>query len=292
MHSNYLKGCLLVAGAALLFSLQPLIANTLYEEGANAWGAVFLRFLLPALILVLFIKPTNHFKKSVALLLGAILALSATAYYSALQYISSGLAVILLYTYPVMIFAVTLAIKEEYLSARKAVAITTAISGIYISIETISGGSMTGMLLALAAACTFATYLLCSRRLLPENGGLSMVGWIMMGAVLLLFIPIISGTAQLPTSMTGYGAGLVLSIFSGLIPIAMLTSGVQLMQKDTDTGVLLTLEPIGTLLLAWLFLSEPLSLNSLLGSLMVVVAIVLLIVPQKTAHQNTEKALT
>ncbi len=277
----------MVACAALLFSLQPLIANALYEDGANAWGTVFLRFLVPALFLVFFVKRKNYFNKLIALILGAVLGGSAAAYYASIQYISSGLAVILLYTYPVIIFVIALALKEDFLSIRKFVAVISAVSGIYISVGVINSSSITGILLALTAAGAFALYLLLSRRLLPDNGGLSMVGWVMLGAVLFLLVPIAFGMTRFPTTLSGYGMGLILSLFSGLIPIAMLTSGSYLMQKDTDTGIILTLEPVGTFLLAWMFLSESLTINTLVGFSMVVAAIVIMVLPQRNRNLLT-----
>lgn len=288
MSHQYLKGSLLVLGAALLLSLQPIFARYAYDDGANIWGVVLMRFLLPSVLLVLLAKRPPSLKIGPSLLLGVLYGSVSICYYAALQHISAGLTVILLYLYPLFIFVAALTMRQESLTLKKAAALCMALLGVYLSVDLGSGSSLLGMLLALGAALTCAAYIIACRRVLPVSGGLAAAGWVMLGATLLFMIPLALGQSALPNSLSGYGAGFALSILCGLLPVSMLIIGIQLLQKDTDVGILSTLEPVSTLLLAWWLLGEPFTSTSLSGVCLIITALILLMaspaLPSKTVN--------
>lgn len=289
MQNSYIKGCLIVISAALLLSLQPIFARYAYDDGANVWGVVLMRFLLPGLLLVILIKRPASLKIPSTLLLGALFGLISIFYYAALKYINAGLTSILLYLYPLFIFLVALSLREEALNLRKFASLCIALLGIYLSVDISANNSLIGILLAIGAALSCGAYIMGCRRILPEDGGLASSGWVMLGATLLLLIPLILGELELPNTLKGYSAGFALSTLCGLLPVSMLISGIQLMKKDTDVGILSTIEPVSTLLLAWLLLAEPLPGSSLVGACLIIIALILLLTAPPGKMRSIQK---
>lgn len=275
--------------AALLSSLQPIFARYAYDDGANIWGIVLMRFLLPGIILVMCFKRPASLRLRPTLILGGVYGLISVFYFSSLQYISAGLAAILLYIYPLFIFVVALLFREETLSFKRATLLAIALLGVYFSIEAGSGNSTLGIILALGSAIACGSYIMGCRRVLPADGGIAAAGWVMVGATLLFMIPLAMGEVVLPNTLKGYGAGLALSTLCGVIPISLLIFGVQLVQNDTDVGILSTVEPVSTMLLAWVILTEPLHSSNILGAFMIISALILLMVSsyKKPAAQPT-----
>lgn len=286
---HYLQGVLLVAVAAVCFSLQPVFARYAYADGADVFGLIWLRFLLPTVLLLILVRRPPAIRTGRTLALGLVYAGTALCYYSALQHISAGLTAMLLYLFPAYIFLISVLLRQERLDGGKLAALAAALAGVFLSVQGDAGGSSVGIAWGMGAAVCYGSYIMLSSRLLANTAGLAATGLVMGGCTLAFSIPVLAGYASLPQSLDGYLAAAGLGIFCALIPIYLLMKGVQLMRKDTDAAIISTFEPVSTLFLAWLLLAEPLSNAGLLGAALVVgaaIALVSLTPKRKPAQQG------
>lgn len=283
--NHYYLGALLVIVAGCGFSLQPILAVAIYGDGANVAGLLWLRFLIPSLFLI----PLFYYKKPPCkgkrgpLLLGILNGISALCYYSALQYITVSLTVMLLYLFPVIVFVIAYFRREQSLSFFKVVALLSASTGIYCSINLHIAGSGVGILLALAAALFYAFYVTTAPKLLPDDNALASTTWLLGGGALTFTVPILLGQGQLPQSMDGWNAAIALCILSTLLPMLLMIKGIELIRRNVDVAILSTLEPVAAIFWAWLLLQEQLSNSGIVGAALVLFAALLIITDSRRA---------
>ncbi|UTW10793.1 DMT family transporter [Marinobacterium rhizophilum] len=273
----YLQGAALVLLAALGFSLQPLFAREVYADGANALGLVWLRFLVPSLLLLLILPRKTRRLRPGAGFLGMINGLASLCYFVALQQVSVSLTVMLLSLFPLLVFLQAWARRQESLSAVRLLALAGALAGIYCTLDGDFAGSWAGILFGFGAALFYSAYLVGAPRWMPAGDALGSSAWTLIGAALVFSVPAVLGYADLPQGAWGWSAVLALGILSTFIPFLLLIKGIGLLQRQFDVAIFSTLEPVASVFWAWLLLHETLSENSILGGVLVLGAALLMI---------------
>ncbi len=273
---QYLYGMLMVIASAVCFSVQPVFASYAYADGASVSGLMWLRFLVPSLLLVLLVKRPDGFRVLHAIAMGVLYSATAICYYSALQHVSAGVTAMLLYLFPVYIFLVAALLRQEKVTLVKMLALLAAMCGVFLSIQGGSEGSVTGIVWGLGSAVCYGTYIMLSTKVLGDKAGLAATGYIMIGCALVFSVPVVLGEASLPQTVNGYVAALALGLISSVAAMYLLMKGVTKMGRATDASIVSTFEPVATLFFAWLLLAEPLSAANLIGAGLVVAAAITL----------------
>ncbi|WP_027855989.1 DMT family transporter [Marinobacterium jannaschii] len=274
---HYLQGALLILLAALGFSLQPIFAREVYADGANALGLVWLRFLIPSLLLLLLLPRQTGRLRAGPGVLGIFNGFASLCYFLALQHISVSLTVMLLSLYPLFVFLQGWIRRKEQLSALKLLALGGALFGIYCTLDGNFSGSAAGMLFGLGAALFYSAYLVGAPRFMPPGDALGSSAWTLIGGAAVFSIPAILGYAELPQSYQGWSASLALGIVSTFIPFLLLIKGIGIIRRQFDVAIYSTVEPIASVFWAWLLLQETLSGNNLLGGVLVIGAALLMV---------------
>jgi drug/metabolite transporter (DMT)-like permease len=280
----YLQGASLVLLAALGFSLQPLFAREVYADGANALGLVWLRFLVPSLLLLLFIPGKTRRLRPGAGVLGMINGMASLCYFVALQQVTVSLTVMLLSLFPLLVFLQGWARRQESLTVSRLLALVGALAGVYFTLDGDFAGSWVGILFGLGAALFYSAYLVGAPRWMPAGDALGSSAWTLIGAALVFSVPATLGYADLPQSARGWSAVLALGIVSTFIPFLLLIKGIGMLQRQFDVAIFSTLEPVASIFWAWLILHETLSENSLLGAVLVIGAALLMVWSQSRSR--------
>jgi len=163
-----LNGVLYIILSAIAFGIMPILAKLAYNGGANTITTLFLRFLFASLMLFYYLKSNKISmrlnKKQVLLvvLLGiAGYSLTSASLFMAYNYISVGMATMLLYTYPAIVTFFSTIIFKEKIHLKKFLCLALSICGIFIMIEMGSTSyNLMGISLGLLSAICYSFYVL------------------------------------------------------------------------------------------------------------------------------------
>lgn len=211
-----------------------------------------------------------------AVLLGAVgYAVESSLFYSALERGTAGAVALLFYSYPAMVTVVEIAARLAPASRRLVGALLLSATGTAVIV---AGGdrlaiSTGGVVLALAAAASFAVYLLASSRIVPRTDALTNAAWVALGASLSLLT---QGT--LLGGMRAPGGSWWLMVLNGVATSAAFGFMFAALKRlgASRTAVVMTLEAVAAVVLAAVILDERLSPVQLLGGAAILTATVLI----------------
>lgn len=275
------SGLLLGFLSAGIFGFVTPLARFSYEFGVNPATAALFRLGLSALVtslLVLALRRRIRLPRAGILpVLGMTITLSATVlcYLSAVAFIPVSLAVLIFYTYPLLVAVYTSLVQRVVLGVPRAAAFVVAFSGLAVAI----GPSFevlddVGVLLAAAAAMLLAGLFLFSERALRHVDVIAVTFYsnvgsvpVMIGGVFLL------GGLELPTANVGWvalvGSGLCYALGIFLNFAAINFAG------PARTAIVFNLEPVVAMMVAAVLLDERLSLVQYAGGALIIGALVL-----------------
>jgi drug/metabolite transporter (DMT)-like permease len=249
-------GALLCLASAVAFGAMAIFGKLAYEQGATVGTLLAVRFVLAAAlfwVLVLATGAGRHLRTlprrdiGLALGLGAVgYSAQAGAYFVALTRLDASLLSLLLYTFPAMVTVAAIALGRERGSRRKTGALALASGGLVLVLAGAGAGALDplGVLLGIAAAVVYTTYILTSSGVAERVGPLAIAVVSTVGAVSLFF--------------------------AGLKRVG-----------PTTASILSTAEPVTTVVLAFLAFGEALSPVQLGGGALVVGAVLVLSAPAR-----------
>jgi len=287
---NYQKGIIFTVFSAATFALTPLVVLKAYEHGATPWEIIFTQSIIASLILGLglFIFSPQNLKVSKKELknltpIGLVGSLGTVVCYNlSLQYISGGLATLLLYTYPVFVAMGTILIWGQKYSGKQVLALFSGIVGVGLAARIVEINQVQinsyGLILGLLAALAYTILNLYSEKALATISPWKVTAYAQFGSTvgLLLIINIFPGlmaVGEIKPIYWLYGAGV--SIVCSIIPTFLLMKGIAYIGSSRASIVSTAEIPI-TLLLVFLFLGERFTILQLIGSALVFLSVLIL----------------
>ena len=273
-------GILLIAISAASFGTLAIFGRYAYANGMDIFTVLFLRFTISAsimtVILLLRKEPLPRGRILLQLIgMGALGYVGQSfSYLTAIKFASAGLAALLLYLYPMFVFILSVIVLHEKATSIKILAIMIALIGTALTVDP-AGGQLKGILLAIFAALIYSVYIIVGTNVMKHVSAVqsSTIIFASAGAVFGIFTAV--NGAHFPASNTGWFAMGGIVLIATVIPVVMFLGGLERV-GPTNAAMLSTLEPIVTVLLAaWLF-QERLSVNSLLGGGLILIAVILL----------------
>lgn len=286
------KGVLLAVLAAMGFSFKAIFVKLCYQ--VTAIDAITLLTLRMSLALPLFLFMGGSALLSWGQLSGndrwKILGLGVVGYYGSslldfmgLEYISAGLERLILFTYPAITVILGIVFWGKRADKRLVLALLLSYAGIALGFvhdaslspdlrQLIIGGA-----LVFACAFLYALYNASSETLIQRLGALPftvLTLCITTAAVLLHFIiqQPLGKVMHLPWQIYLYS--LAMAVFSTVLPIFWQASAIKYL--GAAKAVLIgTLGPVLTIFFSWYFLSEPISIEQIVGTLMVLAGVLL-----------------
>jgi drug/metabolite transporter (DMT)-like permease len=273
-----LVGVGLAAAGAIAYGVATVIGRALAGSGVDCASALGIRFAVAAAVLAALLrlrrvsvrpKPGEWLP---TFLLGAIgYTLESTLFYMSLGHGSAAACILLFYVYPAIVTAIEFVRDRQRLTAATAVALLLSIAGtaIVVAVGRDVSISLTGILLALAAATAYALYLVVGRGIGRRSDAMTTACWVAAGAATSSVLRgLIGGTLQLPSGhllqLVGYGAATAAAF--GLTFAALARIGA------SHTAVVSTLEAGSAVVLAAVALGEGISAAQALGGIAIVAA--------------------
>lgn len=281
-------GTLMCLASGAAFGAMAIFAKLAYGEGATVGTLLAVRFALAAAGFWLVVLARGGARELRALPrrdllaglgLGGGYAVQAGCYFGALQHIEAGLLSLILYTYPAIVAGAAVALGRERLDARRVTALAVASSGLALVVTGAGTGALVpaGVVLGLAAATVYSAYILASERATARISPLLLAALVCTGAV----VPLTAGGAVLgglhPEALTAAGWGWIacLAAVSTVGAISLFFGGLARV-GPTTASILSTVEPVVTVLLAYLVFAETLGGLQLLGGALVLTAVLVL----------------
>ena len=223
------------------------------------------------------------------LLLGVFgVAASNYFYYLAIQRTNVATAIILQYTAPVWVLLYTVARGAQRPTWRRSAAVGLAVVGCALAVGLVGSGGFRmdplGVTAALLAAFSFALYNVGGHNLLARYDRWKVLLWVLVGAA--VFWIIVNPPWKILAAHYGraqWGFMAVFSLLSVLLPFSCYFAGLQHLEP-TRAIVVSCLEPVFSILIAALALGELLRPMQTAGIVLVLVAIVLIQLPERAAR--------
>lgn len=213
---------------------------------------------------------------------GLLMAISSLTLFNSYLYMNAGIASTILFVYPVMVAVLMALFFHERLTLHTVVCMVTALLGILLLYKQKDGATLdlTGTLLALASALTYAIYLVgINRHGLKQIPTLKVTFYVLLsGWVVFLCQALLRNGLTLPHATHGYLWINLLAL--GLLPTAVsflcTTAAIQRI-GSTPTAILGALEPATAVFFGITVFGERLTLREATGLLLIVLAVTLIV---------------
>jgi drug/metabolite transporter (DMT)-like permease len=209
------------------------------------------------------------------LALGVVYTLMTLFYFISLEYLTAGLAIIVLYTYPALAVLLSAGALSEPVTGRKLLALGLATGGVALVVGADAAGvHPLGVGLALAAACCYATYTVGSRAVVPRTSPEGVMLGVLVGTTLsMVLYGVVDGRLAVPSGTAEWGIVAGLVVVSTVLPHLLFYEGISRLEAGR-VGIVSTAEPVVTVGLGALLLGEPVTPVVLAGGALVLAGVV------------------
>lgn len=281
------SGTLMCLASGVAFGAMAIFGKLAYGQGSTVATLLTVRFVVAAALFwaLVIAGGAAHELRSLSrrdiglgLALGACgYAAQAGCYFAALERIDASLLSLLLYTFPAMVAAAAVALGRERLDNRRLVALGLALGGLVLVLAGAGTGTLDplGTALGLTAAVVYTTYILVSERVVGRVRPALLSALVCTGAAVSLTIGSTLLGQLRPGALTigGWGWLTCLAVVSTVGAISLFFAGLRRV-GPTTASILSTIEPVTTVLLAFLVFGETLGLVQLVGGALVISAVV------------------
>ena len=289
VHNKRSIGPALIILAGCFWGSMGIFVRKLGEYGFSSIQIVSIRVTLAALAfsIVLLIKDSGGFRISpkdlplfLGLGIGSILFFTV-CYFSAIRIMPLSTAAILLYTSPIWIMIMSVLFFHEKLTSRKTVALILAFTGcILVSGVTGEGITAAGLLIGLGSGIGYGLYSILGTVALRRYSPYTVTAYTFLIAAVGSLL--ISHPAEMISKFTAAPDKGVLILFccltalvTAVIPFLAYTLGLRTVEASR-AGILATIEPMVATLIGIIVFSEPLTVFSGLGIVLILAAVILL----------------
>lgn len=291
--STTVKGFLNASISGIAFGLIPLFAIPVLATGMHSTSVLIYRYAFGCLAMLgmLMFHRTRmwlafgDFLR--ILLLSAMYAVSSIALIEGYNYMASGIATTLLFSYPVWTLLLSVVFLHERLSLTTAVAIGIAVAGVFFLSGILDGnGSMeglTGLFLLLLSGFLYAVYMVVFPRMrIRQMPSLKLTFYIFFFAMLILTLYATFTRGRIDPIDTR--SQLVNLFLLGLVPTAV--SNVTLIMalkqiSSTMAAVLGAFEPMTAMCVGILLFGEPLTLPIVIGFILIITSVFILVLSKR-----------
>lgn len=306
VHHNYEKkkkrirfnGIFYAIISSASFGFSPLFSIGLLAAGLSNFDVLSYRWGIAGIVLMIYAfakKKTlriNSFDEGWKIfLLSALRALTSVTLLIGYANISSGIASTINFMYPVIVALCMMFIFGEHKSWVDMLAIAAAIFGVYLlasgdSLIVENGNTKLGLTCSIISAFSFAAYYILMKRLKADKiEVVKFTTWIMLLSAVYFIICafVLEGKLTMVTGVMNWMYILGLGLWSTMISNF---TGVKAVRRigPTLTSILGALQPVTAVVLGILFLHEHLYTRSLIGIILILIAVTVVVM-----HQNNRQ---
>lgn len=265
--------CAVFLGAAVAVSRYA------FDGGASGIAVAVFRSFFIVVVLALGLRLAGRSLKIPTKLMpmatfnGVLMGLMAYGNIGSVEYISIGLSSLLFFTFPIIIAVLVMVLRIEHVSLFKVFAVTVAFVGLAIMLG-VSLGNVDGRGTALALMGSVATAvnaILVARHFRQVDVIALTLHFSVAATVSLMLIAIFLAELRLPTTAGGWSGMAGVAVFQAIgTPLyfyAITKIGA------LKAGMVVNIQPVTSIFLAWVLFNEVLSALQALGGAMVLLSI-------------------
>lgn len=282
MPSDRIAGVLLVVVSAAAFGALGVLGRVAYDEGADPVALLTARFGIASLCFLAAVAVLRPARRPSGRALAGLAAMGlgylcqSLCYFSALQHAPPGLVALLLYSYPVLVVGLGALLLHLHVTARVAAACGVAVAGMAIVIGPSAGsGEPLGIVFGFGAAVFYAGYILLGSRVLVNVDALWASTVIMTTtavaySALYLLAP---RRPSFPETGEGWAAAVAIALVCTVLAGMTFLAGLRRI-GPADASTISTVEPVVSVVLSAIVLSEAVNGWTVVGGALVLGAVV------------------
>jgi len=289
-HSSPIVGIALVVVGALAFSSKAIVIKLAYSYDSSVTPIILMTLrmgmALPFFLFTIYLiernqKPTHLHARDIINLIGlGLIGFYLAAYldFVGLSYITASLERLILLLYPTFVVLITALLKRQPINMREAIALCISYIGFIIvfaqELSLSEPNIILGSLFVLGSAISFAIYFIGNSAIIQRLGAKRCTAYSMSFACIATSIHF--GAAYDPMILDlpedVYGLALFMALVCTVLPTFLIAAGIQRIGPN-PAAIISSLGPIMTLVLAYFFLNEALTVNQLTGAMLVIIGI-------------------
>jgi drug/metabolite transporter (DMT)-like permease len=298
-----------VLASAAGYGSWPVLARVAYTSGATVATVLLFRFLIAVVLLwaVLLFRGRGGLAAGLVrspqrlagiLGLGVIFAVIATTYLNALTFVHVSVVAVLFYLYPAIVVLLAASVLKERLERRQMVALGMALTGSIVMVGlpqslgqpgVAASGILLGLGLSLVSALAYAIYIVASKRLAAGIPADVMAVFSLTGTTAVLLVGATAGRGvRLTSSGEAWLSIFAIAVLATVVATTFFFAGVARL-GPSRAAILSTVEPVVTVMLAVLVLSERPGWLQILGGLLILTAA--LVLTRQAASLSAERAV-
>jgi drug/metabolite transporter (DMT)-like permease len=292
VKSDRLLGTTMALTGIVAFSAKAVLVKLCYRYQVPVVSVLLLRMLmaLPFYVVIGIVDARKHNYAPMQgkdmmwlFILGFVgYYLSSFLDFSGLQYIEAGLERIILFIYPTIVVLISALLLKKSIGGNHIIAIVLTYLGVIVAfsgkVSFHAGHDVwLGVILIFMCAVTYASYLAGSGQLIPRLGSVRFTTYAMLiasGCVILHYL----FTEQFKLFSFHpmvYVYALIMATMSTVLPSYLISGAIQRIGA-AHTSVLGSVGPFSTIILAYIFLNETITVYQLVGTCIVIAGIVIL----------------
>lgn len=274
----------------LFFSTKAVFVKLAYAYGISSVPLLALRmvFSLPFYIASMIIlggksNPTSRKDLSWIFLFGFMgYYLASYLDFQGLQYIKASVERLILFIYPSLVLLLSALFLKQKATRIQVVALTISYVGIlFVFVPEVEAGdqknTLLGGLLVFLSGLSYAGYLVGSGWLIPKIGATRFTTYCMMVScsIVILHYLIQGGSFEEITAYPYqvYVIALIMAVISTVVPSYLISLAIKELGAN-QFAIFASLGPISTIVLAYFFLEETLTMTQLAGGVIVIAGII------------------
>jgi len=291
VNRDALVGVVFALVAAVGFSAKAILVKLAYLSPVDAITLLALRmvFSVPVFIGVAVwawlhhAEPLTRQDKLLVLVLGLIgYYLSSFLDFLGLQYITAGLERLILFLYPTMTVVLSALIFKRPIGRRVILAMALSYAGIVLVFLHDAGighaaNTLLGGFLVFLSTLSYSTYLVGAGHAIERIGTARFTAYAMVvasaAALLQFFATRPLSALDLPLRV--YELSIAMAIFSTVLPVFLLSYAIKRIGSG-NASLIGSIGPVSTIVMAYVFLNEGLSLLQIAGSSLVLIGVVII----------------
>ena len=290
------NGRLLALGGGVCFGTVGVFSRLFYDHGGHPFELVLLRLFLATLVFGAIVgalrRPLPPRRVVyIALGLGVFQGALNIALLVGYEKAPVALVALLFYVYPLLTTLGDKVFFGQPLGRRRLLIVALGLAGIALTIGTPSSVPAIGIVLGLAAAVASAAYILGSRHAMSR--GLEPIPFLLLSylgpAAAFLVVALIRGYDE--PSGTAYGYAALLVLVSTVLASILFYAAVRSIGAGT-TSLLASVEPLVSVLLAYVVLDESLTAGQLAGGALILTSVIALTLQQRSTEAASSSAVT
>jgi drug/metabolite transporter (DMT)-like permease len=200
--------------------------------------------------------------------------------FEGLRYIKAGLERIVLFVYPTLVLLLARVFFKTKITKVQVFAILLTYLGVLTAfsgeLDLSSNNLFLGVGLIFMSAFTYAMYLVGSGWLIPKFGVVRFTSYAMIVSTFCVLVHYFKshGMDFLGYPKEVYYLGGIMAILSTIIPSFMVSKSIEII-GSSNFSIIASIGPISTIFLAYIFLGERLTINQLIGTIIVIMGVLL-----------------